>query len=229
MINFSNITLASYEELCFLLDNGYPKKSALTFVANHYNYDENERFILNRVAVPRHLVEKIKRNKIAEPSKLANQVFTIDIYNQFTTFQTLFNNEPIILCRDGVFRDIFSLLHSKKELLFRKEMIKKFLFNVFKLKPHYIYLYFDKQRSKSGVHSTKFQNILDKFELPGRCIVTKSVDHCLKVQTDVITFTHDSIILNEVQAGFDFIRWYIENNTVKTQLIDRFFNYHFGE
>ncbi|MHA1978345.1 MAG: DUF434 domain-containing protein [Candidatus Hodarchaeales archaeon] len=225
MVNFSNITLDSYEELCFLLDSGYPKKSALTFVANHHNYSEKERFILNRIAIPRNLVENINRNKITDSHKLTNQEFSVDTYNQFTTFQSILNNEPVLLCRDGVIRDIFSILHSKSELQFSLENVEKFVLNIFQLRPHFIYLYFDKQRSKSGIHSLRFREVLDKFELPGRCIVTKSVDHDMKVQTDIIAFTHDSIVLNEVPASFDFIKWYINQNKLKNQLVDKFFNY----
>lgn len=224
-MNISKISFDAYEELCYLLDKGYPKKSALTFVANHHNYAECERFILNRIALPQNLVEKINQGKIAEPHHLYNRIFSIDIYNQFTTFQTLLNNEPILLCRDGVFRDMFSILHTKNDLQFTSEIIENFVLNIFKLKPSYINMYFDKQRSKSRNHSHKFQHILNKFELPGRCIVTQSVDHDLKVQADVITFTHDSIILNEVAASFDFIKWYIEVSKLKVEVEDRFFKY----
>ncbi|MHA2203467.1 MAG: DUF434 domain-containing protein, partial [Candidatus Hodarchaeales archaeon] len=40
----------AYCDLIYLLDRDYPKKSALTFVANHYTLDNKIRNILNRAA-----------------------------------------------------------------------------------------------------------------------------------------------------------------------------------
>jgi hypothetical protein len=228
MVNFSNITLTSYEELCYLLDKGYPKKSALTFVANHHKYSESERIILNRVTLPRRLVEQINQNMITDPCKVSSQVICIDAYNLYTTFQSLIDNEPVLLCRDGVFRDIFSILHVKSELKFQDEMVVKFLLSIFELRPQYVFLYFDRQRSKSGIHSLKFQRILDEYKFPGKCIVTKTVDQYLKAQTNGIVFSHDSIILSEALASFDFIKWYVVKYHLISQIIDRFFNHQVG-
>jgi hypothetical protein len=102
-------------------------------------------------------------------------------------------------------------------------MIEKFILSIFELRPQFIFLYFDQQRSKSGIHSRKFQTILDKYKFPGKCIITKTVDHDLKTQTDVIVFSHDSIILSEAPASFDFTKWYIEKYHLKSHIIDRFF------
>ncbi len=175
--------------------------------------------------MPLNYVERINKSRIIDPSKLENKILSIDTYNQFTTFQSILNNEPILLCRDKIIRDIFSLIHTKNDLQFLQEPIEKYILSIYTLKPSYSYFYFDQQRSMSGVHSSLFRATLEKFKLSGECIVTKSVDHALKARSDSITFTHDSIILNNVPASFDFIDWYIKTNKLKSKIIDRFFKF----
>ncbi len=223
MMKFSNITNSSYEELCFLLDKGYSKKSALNFVANHHTYSENDRNILNRITIPIDIVKKIQQRRIMDPAQLENKVFSVDTYNQFTTFHSIKNNDPILLCRDGIFRDIFSVLHMKSELKFTTNLIEEYLSNILKLKPHYVFLFFDKQRSKSRIHSRKFQEIMEKLEILGECVVIKSVDNHIMTQNENVIFSHDSVILSNVSASFEFFDWFIKTNDLKPQIIDRFY------
>ena len=102
----------AYCDLIYLLDQNYPKKSALTFVANHYTLNKKLRNILNRASLSKDMVNTIQKNLVKDYDALKGREFHIDAYNQLTTFYSLKNNDPLIICRDGVLRDIFSTLHT---------------------------------------------------------------------------------------------------------------------
>jgi hypothetical protein len=221
-----NVLTRAYCDLIFLLDRGYPKFSALSFVANHYLISKEDRSILNRAAISLNDVIKIKSNKIENPHTLEGKELVIDLYNQYTLYQTVLDGEPVILGRDGVLRDIFSVLHSKNELRFNYNTIKSFLIGFKELKPKYITLCFDKQRSKSGEHTRIFKDILQQMKIDGDCLLLKAVDHHLKIQKDSITISHDSIILKETNLSFDFINWYIKEKNLREKSKSRIISFY---
>ena len=204
----------AYCDLLYLLDNDYPKKSALTFVSNHYRISNYERSIINRCVFSISDVKTIDEKKIIDPSYLKEKVLIVDLYNQYTSFQSILDSDPMLLGRDGLIRDIFSTLHSKKDLRFNTEMADKFLLSLFELKPRYIHLYIDQQRSKSKEHQKLFTRTLEQYEIPGSCTILKAVDHHLKSHTNSIILSHDSIVLKEVEFFFDFIHWYISERSI---------------
>lgn len=195
-------------ELIFLLDHNYPKISALTFVANHYTLDKKHRNILNRAAIPLNIVKIIQKNLIGDPDSLKGRDFHIDIYNQITTFFSLLNHDPIIICRDGVYRDIFSSLHYKKDLRIEHELLSPYFKSLLKLEPKNLYFYFDKQRSFSKAHARLFSELFQEFGITGSCEIIKAVDWNLKQQKKEVVFSHDTAILTEAPYCFDFLSWF---------------------
>lgn len=224
-----NVLLRAYCDLIYLLDKGYPKMSALTFVTNHYKISKSERSILNRAAFSLTDVEAINSKKIKDPSILGGKVIIVDLYNQYTSYQSVLDNDPIILARDGVVRDIFSILHSKKDLRINSQMVESFLSSLIELNPKHMYLFFDKQRSKSKEHIRIFNRILKQYKIAGSCVILKAVDHHLKSQTDSIILSHDSIVLKNVNFCFDFIYWYIKEKNLKWKIEKQFISFQCEE
>jgi hypothetical protein len=208
----------AYCELIFLLDRGYPKSSALTFVANHHLISKKERSIINRAAISLKDVMKINSGRLEDPHELKGRELAIDLYNQYTLYQSVLDGEPIIQGRDGILRDIFSNLHSKNDLRFDPYMVETFLIGLRELKPKSINLFFDKQRSKSKEHLLLFQDILSTQDITNSCLLLKAVDHHLKSLSDSIILSHDSIILKEVNYSFDFMEWYIKKKNLREKI-----------
>jgi len=219
------IMFKAYSEINYLLDKGYPKKSSITFVGNHYKLSKRIRYILNRATQAIVDVENITRKKITDTKQLKGLIFNIDLYNQFTSYQSILDNDPVIICRDGIYRDIFSLLHSKKQLRFDINSITRFILGLLKLEPTFLSLYIDQQRSNSGKHSQIVKEVLRKNLILGKCIVSKSVDHMLKIQTVGVTFSHDSIVLGESLASFDYFHWCIKNRNLGRRLTAHLINF----
>ena len=208
----------AYSEINWLLDKGYTKKSAIDFVGNHYKFPKKIRYILNRATQAIGNLESIASKKITDPKQLEGLVFNIDLYNQFTSFQSLLDNEPLIICRDGIYRDIFSVLHSKKQLRFNINLVTRYIKGLLVLKPRFLSIYIDQQRSNSKKHCQIIEEVLRKNQIPGECIVSKSVDHMLKIQTEGVIFSHDSIVLGKSLASFDYFHWFIKNKNLGKRL-----------
>ncbi|MFW9855891.1 MAG: DUF434 domain-containing protein [Candidatus Thorarchaeota archaeon] len=195
--------LNPYCDLVYCLDRGYPKTSALTFVANHHNLDQVYRNILSRAALPLLEVQEIERKLIRDPDDLRDNILYVDGYNQLSTYYSLANKDPLILCRDNLLRDIFSSLHSKKNLQIEERFIESFLLGLLPFQPLRVVILLDRQRSHSKTHATIVRNVMAKIGMDGICKVTKSVDSLLKQKTKGITLSHDSAILCSVSRCFD--------------------------
>ncbi|MCK4848417.1 MAG: DUF434 domain-containing protein [Candidatus Heimdallarchaeota archaeon] len=219
--NFSKnqaVMFRAYSEINWLLDKGYSKKSSINFVGNHYKLPKKVRYILNRATQAIEVVENIASKKITDSNQLNGLIFNIDLYNQFTSYQSLLDNDPLIICRDGFYRDIFSVLHSKKQLRFDFNSLSSYITGLLILKPSFLYLYIDQQRSNSRKHSLIVKKILSKNLIPGECIVSKSVDYVLKIQTEGVIFSHDSIVLGKSIASFDYFHWFIKIRNLRNRL-----------
>jgi hypothetical protein len=217
----------AYCDLIYLLDRKYPKKSALTFVANHYTLDKKQRNILNRAALPSNIVKVIKNNLVKDYDLIKGKELHIDAYNQITTFYSLKNNDPVIICRDGFLRDIFSSLHTKRDLQIDRELLIPYFESVKKLNPKSVHFYFDKQISFSLEHVKLAYALFQEFDLLGSCETYESVDWYLKKQTEEIVLSHDSTILTVAPHCFDFFSWFLKMmspSTLSQRIIVDFLN-----
>ena len=208
--------------MIYLLDQNYPKKSALTFVANHYTLNKNLRNILNRASLSKNIVITIQNNLVKDYDALKGREFHIDAYNQLTTFYSLKNNDPLIICRDGVLRDIFSTIHTKRDLRIDRELLVPYFKSVLKLEPNSLHFYFDKQISFSKEHRKLVATLFQEFDLLGSCEIYKAVDWCLKNKTNEIVLSHDSNVLTKASHCFDFFSWffYVDSHLPYSQIID---------
>ena len=220
------ILVKAYSEINWLLDKGYSKKNVIDFVGNHYRIPKKTRFILNRATQAINDVKNVTRNKVPDLEYLKGLPFNIDFYNQFTSFQSLIDREPLIICRDGIYRDIFSVIHSKKQLRINNNSVTKYITALCVLKPTFLTLYIDQQRSNSTKHSQIVEEVLRKNKIPGKCVVSKSVDHMLKIQDKGVTFSHDSIILARSKANFDYFCWYVEKSGQGSQYTTQLINFY---
>ncbi len=223
------LMVKAYSEINWLLDKGYAKKNAIDFVGNHYKFPKKIRYILNRATQAIDELESITRKKIIDPKELEGYIFNVDLYNQFTSFQSLLDNEPLVICRDGIYRDIFSVLHSKKQLRFNLNLVTRFIKGLLVLKPSFLSIYIDQQRSNSKKHSQIVEEVLRKNRIPGECIVTKSVDYLLKIQTKGVIFSHDSIVLGSSTAYFDYFHWSVENIDLGSRFTTQLINFYENE
>ncbi len=199
--------LGPYFDMLFLLDRGYPQPSALSFVSNHYLLDKREKQILNRIAFSSNEVKQIIQTRIIDPKDLHSNEIYVDGYNQYITFISLTQQDPVVLCRDGCLRDIYSNLHPKKDLKTSFTSLAPFALTFSDLKASSIIFYLDKQWSYSKKHAEIINHTLEENKISGECVVVQNVDRILKKQQSGVIFSHDRIILMAVNMHFNYTNW----------------------
>lgn len=221
----NNLMNRAYCDLVYLLDKGYPKKSALTFIGNHYTLDINQRNVLYRAAIPLKDVKAIQAHLIRDYSILRSRIFYIDTYNQLITFFSIISHDVVILCRDGILRDIFTSLHVDKDIQISNDLIGQYLTVLSKLKPKKVKFFLEAKKSNSKKHSSLISNKLPEFNISGDCVVNNAVDWHLKEQIRGVTFSHDSEILKATSYCFDFFLWIIKSNLLPVNSDDIILNF----
>ncbi|MCE5215100.1 MAG: DUF434 domain-containing protein [Methanobacterium sp.] len=204
-MNSEKMQNATYD-LKFLLNRDYHKKNALEFIGNHYLLNKEERNYLLRTVYSSEKSDG-RRSKIVPISKIKGKNLFIDGYNVLITVESICKNEnSIMMCEDGVLRDINAVFGKYK----CKEKTKIALNSIISLvkiyKPTNVHFFFDSQVSKSGELSKITQQILLAQEVTGSADTASNVDYQLinlSNETDGVVATSDSIIMDKVDYILD--------------------------
>ena len=181
------------EELRYLLNRGYTKSVALTFICNHYQLTKKDRHFLARSIFSSHHTETITLKKSPIES-IHNQDISIDGYNVLITTEAVLTNQAII-CDDSVVRDIKGIF-GKYNI---SDLTEKALSHIYALLNQYIpssvTFYLDKQVSHSGDLCA-----LIRPHFP--CNTITHVDNYL-ASLNLITATSDSILIKKINHFID--------------------------
>jgi len=203
----------TYQDLKYLLNRNYRKKSALDFVTNHYGLNLFERNFFGRcVFSDDHLdIVNKKRTDLIEFSK--SKSFAIDGFNVLITLESLIEGIAII-CEDNVIRD---LKYQKGYKLTEKseETIGIMLKSILNLNLNNFDVYFDQQTSKSGEISKITRNLMEKYSISGEVILSKKVDFELKQYEFVAT--SDFHIIKNVNGFLDITKIVSKNYNLEVK------------
>lgn len=197
------------EDLRYLLDKGYKKEGAVNFVANRYNLDGLCRSILYRAVISKMDVEEIRRRH-ASLDELVGSKVVIDGFNLINTLHTIYKGCLLIMCDDGVIRDV-SEVHGK--FRFADEVKEVINCSVGLLKDLHVseaIYYYESQISRSGEVSAFTRESLAKFGLKGNAVTTKSVDSVI-IKEGCIAITSDSALILRVKRFFDLAGYFLIN------------------
>lgn len=96
---------AAAGDLCWLLDRGYPSRSALELTGNRYTLTTRQRMGVSRYACSLADVQH-RQKRCVEPAQLRDQELWIDGYNVLTVLETALAGGIVLPGRDGCCRDI---------------------------------------------------------------------------------------------------------------------------
>jgi hypothetical protein len=188
-------------DLKFLLERGYRRQSALRLVGDKYQLGRAERSLLFRSVIPESEAEVI-RSKIIAPEKLAEERVLVDGFNALNTVEAMLRGEPLILCDDGVLRDIMET-HSKYSPSHLTEDALKMILEFLKgARAAEVEVLYESQISKSGEIAGLTRHLLSEIGLRGGSRTEKTVDSILAKSSEVIA-TSDSAILLICRAFID--------------------------
>lgn len=103
------LSLCAYEA-SFLLERGYPLKSAITFTGNRRLLSERQRIALGRMTTypSRYRLRKSKQLETLEPGCTVH----IDAFNAVIIMETALSHSVLLRCMDGCIRDLSGLAGS---------------------------------------------------------------------------------------------------------------------
>ncbi|MHA1836137.1 MAG: DUF434 domain-containing protein [Candidatus Odinarchaeia archaeon] len=195
-----NLIFEAAEDLRFLLSRGYNRPTAIKFVGDKYLLNRYERQILFRSVFPKNIVAEVQ-GKTVTIENIRGTKLAIDGYNVLITLEAILKGDIIILCEDGIIRDISGVFEKYKV----GEYTFKALTNIFELlskhRPKETIFLLDSPISKSGDLAALINDYFKEFRLPGEAKTSKKVDSELLLCE--IVATSDHIILNKASKVLD--------------------------
>ncbi len=214
---FSDSRLAhlnkAYEEVTWLLDRGYPLKSCLTFVANHYMLHERQRNAIMR-SVCTEQSKLIRESKKIEVVDLQGRHIHVDGFNLIITLEVILSGGFIIHCADGTYRDLAGL-RGTYHIIDKTELALEILGKLFtEMQIAGLTIYLDAPVSNSGRLKTKIAEILGErnFELNIEIVINPDVI----LSSEQYVVTSDAIILDKCTSWVNLVRFMLDKGIVES-------------
>jgi hypothetical protein len=183
-------------DIRYLLDNGYPPKSAVGFVCDHYRLDGDSRHILSRTVIAGSICEK-RRKKFLPCYKIRGDDIIIDGYNIIIGMESILEKKAI-LCDDGVVRDIKGVSRNFRTSENTHKAIELILSFLKEKSPSQVFFIFDSQISKSGELVKLLCEKIPGSGLKGNANTSRHVDHDLKVSHYIVA-SSDGVIIDAAE------------------------------
>ncbi len=196
------------DDIRYLLDRGYPQKSAVGFVCAHYRLDVKARYLLSRTVLSREVSGK-RKAKFLPCGKIEGGSIVIDGYNIIIGLESILEKNAY-LCDDGVIRDIKGTFRKFKVSSKTEEAFGLIFEFLKKMKPENVVFLLDAQISKSGMLARKLREKLGEGGLKGDARTSRHVDHDLKRCRDIVA-SSDGVIIDEAERVVNFLHCIVES------------------
>lgn len=203
----SLITLKSAaKDICYLMEQGYPIKSASTFVGNHYLLSERQRLALVRsISIEKQVaIRKQKEIVLLEE----DATLYIDGFNTIITLEVAFSGSPLFDCMDGTIRDLAGLRGTYRIIDKTKLAIDAIGKVLTKYKVRKVVFYLDAPVSNSGRLAQLIREQYKDLPFALEIEVIPQVDAVLQKLDHVVT--SDAIILDHVGSWFNLVKEALE-------------------
>jgi hypothetical protein len=205
-------------DIRYLLDRGYPQKSAVGFVCSHYRLDMEARYLLSRTVLAHEVAER-RRNKFLTCSKIEGSSIVIDGYNIIIGMESIIEKKAY-LCDDGVIRDIKGAFRSYRVSSNTEEAVGLIFEFLKEMKPENVVFLLDAQISKSGMLARMLREKLEAAGLRGDARTSKHVDYDLKCCGEIVA-SSDGVIIDEAERVVNFLRCVVERFRHLDALVER--------
>ena len=187
-------------DLRYLLDQGYPRDSAVNFVANHYRLLLNQRHLLARSVFSRREVAEHRRKSV-RASAVRGKRLGVDGYNVLITLESILTRKQVVRCDDGYVRDLRAIFGKYRVSLATPRALTELLRIIAGAKPNHVEFLFDKQVSRSGELAGMVRQRLERAKLEGDAQAVGGVD--LKLRSFDVVASSDRAIIRRAKAIWD--------------------------
>ncbi|MDK2912324.1 MAG: hypothetical protein PWR29_1281 [Methanolobus sp.] len=190
-------------DIRYLLEQGYPKSSAIRFVGDHYGLEKSRRYILSRnVLAPD--VASARNRKRVPCTCIRDRHILIDGYNVLITLESYLKGEEIWIGDDGFIRDNRGIFrsHVNDKDTFRSAGLMLSLLRANAAGEITVIL--DRQMSMSGQLAMAIRQRMAETGVRGQVITSGSTDHDLKkARSCDIVASADGVIIDAVVEVID--------------------------
>lgn len=202
-------------DLRYLLNQGYPRDSAVEFVSDHYRLRSEERHILFRCVFSTEDIED-HLSRLIDISEVEGKEVGIDGYNVLITVESILNGEKVILCDDGIVRDLQAIFGKYKMSESTEKTVIKIIKKLKEFEPGRIEIFFDKQVSKSGELAGFTRRQLDKQNSTGNATTVARTDST--VWNSEVSASSDRVIIEKSEKIIDIPSEFLDRG--KNNLVD---------
>lgn len=187
-------------DLRYLLDQGYPRDSAVNFVANHYRLPLNQRHLLARCVFSKAEIAN-HRAKAVSIAKVRGKRLGIDGYNVLITVESILTGKQVIRCDDGFVRDMRAIFGKYRITPATTRALKAIGRVIAKAGPSYVTVLFDKQVSRSGELAAETRRILKQAKVKVDTRAIAEVDRELRAFN--VVASSDRAVIKRAKAVWD--------------------------
>ncbi len=202
-------------DLRFLLNQGYPRESAVNFVSNHYRLPLKARHLLAR-CVFSDRETAAHRKKAVGISFVRGKRLGVDGYNVLITVEGILTGKQVILCDDGYIRDLRAIFGKYRTGPATPRAISEIIKLAAKARPREVVVLFDKPVSHSGELAAEIRERLGEAGLSGDSLAVGGVDMRLR-DFDVVA-SSDRAVIERIQAVWNIPMEIIK--VKKSKLVD---------
>jgi hypothetical protein len=204
---FSNENIAKLkivqEEIQWLLDRGYKMKQVIEFTGNHYLLSSRARTALQRTTSS--TADYEKRILTMLPFECAKDgCLNIDGFNLIITLEVAMSRSPILLGKDGVYRDLAGLRGTYRLIDKTYDALNLIGKALKELNVPMVKFYLDSPVSNSGRAEKQNIGISEQWGIPVEVELVANVDTVLASKERIVT--GDSIILDECKSWLNLSR-----------------------
>jgi hypothetical protein len=191
------------EELKWLLDRGYSMDTAATFTGNHHSLTARQRNAMKRsVSSTNDLKKRLK--KLITPDEIRGREVLVDGFNIIITLETALSGSLLILCGDGVIRDLAGL-RGTYHLIPQTDIALGLLLQSLEITgASSARIYLDAPVSNSGRLRDRIIETSSSYHLPVEVILADDTDKAIEGKENIIT--GDSILLDSCASWVNLTR-----------------------
>lgn len=199
---------AAVTELSWLLDRGYSRSAALDLAGDRHQLSRRQRKAVSRCAASSDDVERRNASRL-EADELQHATLRVDGYNVLLVVVSAVLGAPLLIGRDGVYRDVTSLSRLKKSPEALDVAVRWTADALGALHPDRVVFHLDRPLSGSGELRGLLKGVGGERELPWEARLEDDPDCVLKESTDAVA-TGDSAILDACPGWIDLARLVID-------------------
>ena len=188
-------------DLRFLLSRGYPKKTSITFIGNHFQLHQGERDLLYRGVFSRRQVKARQAKKI-NAKAIKGEKLVIDGHNVLITLESALKARPLLLADDGFVRDIsriFCHFRATENTKTAWNLVERFLLDYL---PCYVTVVLDAPLSRSRELAARIRRWMRNAGIKGDAVAAPMPESYL-LGLDGIKASADSGIIDRSSKVFD--------------------------